>query len=559
MSRPPKGRHPATNSVYPRGPVTPPLRLLQLEDNIADAELILATLNEGGIPCEATRVDRRDAFVDALKAGKIDLILADYSLPGFDGITALSLAQQLRPDLPFIFVSGTLGEELAIDAMHRGATDYILKQRLGRLVPSLQRAIRELQERQERARVEKALRQSEKQLRQAQKMEAVGRLAGGLAHDFNNLLTVIMGHAQVLLNDMEANHPFRTKVEEMQKAGDRAATLIRQLLTFSRKQPSTPKVLSVNPLITNFETMMRRLIGENLELTLTLAPQDLRISADPAQIEQVLMNLVVNARDAMPKGGKLKIETAQVELTRTPMYHAQLPGLGTFVKISVSDTGIGMSTDTLAHIFEPFFTTKAEGKGTGLGLSTVFGIVTQSGGGLDVTSRIGQGSRFDVYFPGVQSHPDPTTSGQSSRSSSRGRETILLVEDDASVRDLVRDELKKLGYRVLESKNGLEACLVATQQVGNFQLLLTDVVMPGMSGTELAQHLRIIKPDLRILFISGYADDVGIGATDQLSAYLQKPFTPEVLGQQIRRLLDLVPLSQNASPKQEAASNSHVS
>ena len=538
--------------------MTTPLRLLQLEDNTVDAELILATLNEGGIPCETSRVDRRDTFVDALKAGKIDLILADYSLPGFDGITALSLAQQLRPDIPFIFVSGTLGEELAIDAMHRGATDYILKQRLGRLVPSLQRAIRELQERQERARVEEALRQSEKQLRQAQKMEAVGRLAGGLAHDFNNLLTVIMGHAQVLLNEMETEHPFRAKVEEMQKAGDRAATLIRQLLTFSRKQPSTPKVLSVNPLITNFETMMRRLIGEDLELTLALTPQDLRISADPAQIEQVLMNLVVNARDAMPKGGRLRIETAQVELTKMPMYHVQLPALGTFVKISVSDTGTGMSADTLTHIFEPFFTTKEEGKGTGLGLSTVFGIVTQSGGGLDVTSRIGQGSRFDVYFPSVRSNLDPTASDQTPRSSNRGGETILLVEDDASVRDLVRDELKKLGYRVLESKNGLEACLVATQQIGNYQLLLTDVVMPGMNGTELAQHLRILKPDLRILFISGYADDVGIGATDQLSDYLQKPFTPEALSQRIRQLLDLTPLPQNGSPRKEA-STSHAS
>ena len=262
--------------------MTTPLRLLQLEDNPVDAELIVSTLNEGGIPCEAKRVDRRDAYISTLKDGQIDVILADYSLPGFDGITALALARQLRPDIPFIFVSGTLGEELAIDAMHRGATDYILKQRLGRLIPSLQRAIREIQERQERARVEEALRQSEKQLRQSQKMEAVGRLAGGLAHDFNNLLTVIMGHAQVLLGEMPADHPLRNKIEEMQKAGDRAATLIRQLLTFSRKQPSAPKVLSLNPIVTNFETMVRRLIGEDLDLTIKLAPQDLRIKADPA-------------------------------------------------------------------------------------------------------------------------------------------------------------------------------------------------------------------------------------------------------------------------------------
>ena len=538
--------------------MTTALRLLHLEDNPVDAELILATLNEGGIPCEADRVDRRETFVAALKDGRIDLILADYSLPGFDGITALALARQLRPDIPFIFVSGTLGEELAIDAMHRGATDYILKQRLGRLVPSLQRAIRELQERQERARVEEALRQSEKQLRQAQKMEAVGRLAGGLAHDFNNLLTVIMGHAQVLLSDMAADHPYRAKIEEMQQAGDRAATLIRQLLTFSRKQPSTPKVLSVNPLITNFETMMHRLIGEDLELTLKLAPQDLRIKADPAQIEQVLMNLVVNARDAMPKGGKLTIETSLVELNRIPMYHVQPPALGTFVKLSVTDTGSGMPADVLGHIFEPFFTTKEEGKGTGLGLSTVFGIVTQQGGGLDVTSRVGQGSRFDVYLPCAESSPDQIPSGEPPRMSHRGHETVLLVEDDSSVRELVRDELKQLGYRVLESKNGLEACLVATRQIGHVQLLLTDVVMPGMSGTELAQHLRILKPDLRILFMSGYADDVGIGAHDQLSDYLQKPFTPELLAQRIRRLLDHAPLPQHGVPRHETTT-SHAS
>lgn len=538
--------------------MTTPLQLLQLEDNPLDAELILAMLTEGGIPCEARRVDRRESFVSALKEGSFDLILADYSLPGFDGITALSLARQLRPDLPFIFVSGTLGEELAIEAMHQGATDYILKQRLGRLVPSLQRAIRELQERQERARVEEALRQSEKQLRQAQKMEAVGRLAGGLAHDFNNLLTVIMGHAQVLINEMTTEHHFRSKVEEMQKAGERAATLIRQLLTFSRKQPSTPKVLSVNPLITNFETMMRRLIGEHLELTLKLAPQDLRITADPAQIEQILMNLVVNARDAMPRGGKVTIDTSLIELTRAPMHHVQPPAPGPFIRLSVSDTGSGMPADVLAHIFEPFFTTKEEGKGTGLGLSTVFGIVTQNGGGIDVTSRVGQGTRFDVYFPSAQSQADLTATPDTARASSQGRETILLVEDDAPVRDLVRDELKKLGYRVLESKNGLEACLVATQRAGHFHLLLTDVVMPGMNGTELAQHLRIIKPDLKILFISGYADDIGVGAMDQLSDYLQKPFTPEALGQRVRRLLDLVPLPQNGSPQKEA-STSHAS
>ncbi len=528
-----------------------PLRILQLEDDPVDAQLIIATLTEGGIPCEAVRVDVRDPFVAALKEGQIDMILADYSLPGFDGISALALARKICPETPFLFVSATLGEELAIDTMHRGATDYILKQRLGRLVPSVQRALRELHDRTERKRVEEALRQSEKQLRQAQKMEAVGRLAGGLAHDFNNLLTVIMGHSQVLLSDMGPSHPLRSKIEEMQKAGDRAATLIRQLLTFSRRQPSEPKVLTLNPIITNFEIMLRRLIGENIEFTFKPSPENLRVKADPAQLEQVLMNLVVNARDAMPNGGKLTIETASANLGRTPVYHLSPLPPGAYVRLSVSDTGCGMPPDVQAHIFEPFFTTKPEGKGTGLGLSTVFGIVTQSGGGLDLSSTVGKGTRFDVYLPSVSTEADNLDSLNAPRHSVRGHETVLLAEDEASVRVLVRDELRKLGYRVFEAKDGLEACLVATQQMGSLQLLVTDVVMPGMSGKELAQHLRVIKPDLKLLYISGYTDDVGIGAGDMSSAYLQKPFTPEAMAKMARDLLDQPPATNSGSDRHQ--------
>ena len=530
--------------------MTTPLRLLLLEDNPSDADLIVATLTEEGIHCAPRRVDSRDSFIAALKEGQIDMILADYSLPGFDGITALELARKLRPDIPFIFVSATLGEELAIETMHRGATDYVLKQRLGRLVPSVQRALRELDNRAERKRAEEALRQSEKQLRQAQKLEAVGRLAGGLAHDFNNVLTVIMGHSQVLLNEMKPDHPLKSKIEEMQKAGDRAAALIKQLLTFSRKQPSEPKVLSLNPVITNLEAMLRRLIGEDIELVLKASQENLRVKADPAQLEQIVMNLVVNARDAMPRGGKLTIETASVMLGRTPVYHLNPLSPGAYVRVSVSDTGCGMPPAVQAHIFEPFFTTKEEGKGTGLGLSTVFGIVSQSGGGLDVTSTLGQGTRFDVYLPSVTTEPEKATGQDSIQQSISGHETILLVEDDSGVRELVRDELRKLGYQVFEAKNGLEACLVGTQQLGALQLLLTDVVMPGMSGTELAQHLRVIKPELKLLFISGYTDDVGIGAGDPASAYLQKPFTPEALAKTIRELLDLTPASTTRALRQ---------
>ncbi len=532
-----------------------PLRLLQLEDNPVDAELITTTLNEGDIPCQSQLVDTRQAFVAALKEGRMDLILADYSIPGFDGMAALALARQHCPDVPFLFVSATIGEELAIDAMHQGATDYVLKQRLGRLVPSVQRALRELDGRAERKRAEEALRQSEKQFRQSQKMEAVGRLAGGIAHDFNNLLTVIMGYSQVLSTELGPQHPLRGKIDETLKAGERAAKLIRQLLTFSSKQSLDPKVLSLNSAVTNLESLLRSLIGEDIRLVTKLDPTNGRLRADQAQLEQVLVNLVVNARDAMPKGGTLTIETAQVELTRSPVYHLTPLPPGPYIRLSVSDTGCGMDRQTQSHIFEPFFTTKGEGKGSGLGLSTVFGIVTQCGGALDVTSRVGHGTRFELYFPSVESDILTTAPTQSSGQPQRGTETILVAEDEPSVRTLVRDELRKLGYRVIEAKNGVEACLLATQRAGSFQLLLTDVVMPDMGGRELAQHLSVIKPDLRTLFMSGYMDDVGImaGQEEGTSSFLQKPFTPEVLARAVRDLLDARTSSDKTDTSQSAS------
>ncbi len=517
-----------------------PLRLLHLEDDPVDAELISTTLIESGILCQSQLVDTRQAFVAALKEGRMDLILADYSIPGFDGMTALILARQHCPDVPFLFVSATIGEELAIDAMHQGATDYVLKQRLGRLVPSVQRALRELDDRAERKRAEEALRQSEKQFRQSQKMEAVGRLAGGIAHDFNNLLTIIMGYSQVLLMELGSEHPLRGKIEETLKAGEKAASLIRQLLTFSSKQSADPKILSLNTAVTSLENMLRRLIGEDVQFVIKLDPRNGRLRADQTQLEQVLVNLVVNARDAMPKGGTITIETAQVELTRSPVYHIAPLQPGSYVRLAVSDTGCGMDLKTQAHIFEPFFTTKGEGEGTGLGLSTVYGIVTQCGGAIDVTSRVGHGTRFDLYFPSVESDIQTTTPTQPSGRPQRGTEMILLAEDEPSVRTLVRDELQKLGYKVVEAKNGVEACLLATQQAESFQLLLTDVVMPVMGGRELAQHLSVINPELRTLFMSGYMDDVGImaGQEEGTTSFLQKPFTPEMLASSVRNLLD---------------------
>jgi two-component system, cell cycle sensor histidine kinase and response regulator CckA len=520
--------------------VKSPLRLLLVEDDPVDAELVAATLAEAGLRCTARRVDTRTDFLAALKEGGFDLILADYSIPGFDGMSALALARQEAPDVPFLFVSATIGEELAIDAMHQGATDYVLKQRLGRLVPSVQRALRERDERRERKKAEDALAQSEKQFRQAQKMEAVGRLAGGIAHDFNNLLTVIMGYSHVLSAELGREHPLHSKIEETQKAGERAAMLVRQLLAFSRKQPLEPKHLSLNNVVANLEGMLQRLIGADIRLVISLDSSNSQVLADQAQLEQVLMNLVVNARDAMPHGGTLTIETAPVELEKSPLYHVEPLPPGRYVKLSVGDTGIGMDRDTQAHIFEPFFTTKEEGKGSGLGLSTVFGIVTQSGGAIDVTSRVGYGTRFDIFFPKVGADEEAASAPHAGGQPVGGTETILLVEDDASVRVLLRDALKKLGYRVIEAKHGLEACLLATQELTRLDMLLTDMVMPGMGGRELAQHLTSIKPDLRILFMSGFTDDVGIlaGHEHGTSGFLQKPFTPEVLARTVRKILD---------------------
>ena len=532
-----------------------PLRLLHLEDDLTDTDLVAATLTEAGLACVAHRVDTRSAFLAALQEGQFDLILADYSIPGFDGMSALALARQHSPDVPFLFVSATIGEELAIDAMHQGATDYVLKQRLGRLVPSVQRALRERADRDERKRAEEALVQSEKQFRQAQKMEAVGRLAGGIAHDFNNLLTVIMGYSHVISTGLGRAHPLHDKIEETQKACERAVMLVRQLLAFSRRQPVEPKVLILNYVVANLEDMLQRLIGSDIHLTITLDPADCHVRADQGQLEQVLMNLVVNARDAMVNGGVLTIETAPAELAKSPVYHVDPLPPGPYVRLSVGDTGIGMDRETQAHIFEPFFTTKEEGKGSGLGLSTVFGIITQSGGGIDVTSRVGQGTKFDIFLPRITAEPHPAALVHELGQPQGGTETILLTEDDPSVRALVRDELRKLGYKVVEAKNGIEASLLATQQMGSLDLLLTDMVMPGMGGRELAQHLAALKPNLRILFMSGYTDDVGIltGLEEGISTFLQKPFTPASLAQTVRKLLDAPGLPRIPNPPRDAA------
>ncbi len=518
---------------------TKPLRILHLEDSRLDAELIQATLTEEGIPSEPIRVETRDEFVKALDQGGFDMIIADYSLPSFDGITALSLAKEKCPQIPFIIVSATLGEELAIETLKGGATDYILKQRLSRLGPSVHRALREMEERVERRRAEETLKERERQLLQSQKMEALGRLAGGIAHDFNNLLTIIMGYSQVLLNELGTDHPLANQVRETQKAGDQAAMLIRQLLAFSRRQVIDPKVLDLNSIIQNLEDMFRRLIGEHIRLIVRKDPDLGRVKADHSQLEQVIMNLMVNARDAMPQGGTLTLETKMAEVSSDSSTRSS-PQPGSYVVLSVTDTGCGMNAETRAKVFEPFFTTKEEGKGTGLGLSTVHGIVKQIGGWIDLASEPGKGTTFTIYLPQTDELPSARGVTRTVGQPIRGTETILVVEDEMAVRNLVRDELRRLGYSVLEAKNGVEAFLIHNQQGENIHLLVTDVVMPGMSGKEVAQQLTALRPNLRVLYISGYTDDVGVtqGLGAAKVAFLQKPFTPEDLARKVRHVLD---------------------
>jgi PAS domain S-box-containing protein len=383
-------------------------------------------------------------------------------------------------------------------------------------------------------------RQLEEQLYQAQKMEAVGRLAGGIAHDFNNLLTIITGYSELLLNRFPPADPAHATLKEIRSAGDRATALTRQLLAFSRKQVLAPQILDLSVVVSDIKTMLRRLIGEDIALRILPGSNLGRVKADAGQIDQVLLNLAVNARDAMPKGGVLVIETRNAELDAASLrVHADvLPG--PYVLLAVSDTGCGMDEATRAHLFEPFFTTKEKGKGTGLGLATVYGIVKQSGGHIEVDTVPGKGSTFKVYLPRVAPAPLPPAAATPVSSPGKGSETILLVEDETAVRQLVNTLLSKQGYKVLEARDGVRALQVASGHPGSIDLLLTDMVMPLMNGHELAQRLTAGHSEMKVLYMSGYTESVFVrgGVARGEMALLHKPFSPDKLAHKVRSVLD---------------------
>jgi two-component system cell cycle sensor histidine kinase/response regulator CckA len=774
--------------------VTEALRVLLVEDSPTDAKLVVQVLGTIGRPVEHERVQDALSMRAALERRTWDVVLSDWSMPGFSALAALDIAKQVAPDLPFIIVSGTIGEERAADAMRAGAHDYVLKDRLARLVPAVERELRESKERAarrraeealrvseavllseqarfralvencsdgitlntrdacfayvspaaartfgcradeligqkildythpddrphamdvmrrvretagaiettahrvvrsdgtcrwveitrtnklddpavggvvcnlrdvtdrqrtedalvvvqqrftallesgilgivvadstgkiqeaneaflsmlgytrqdsaagqidwrqatppewaawnveageelarkgwvrpsekeylrkdgtrvpvlvgmavvegaqvisfsidltERKRVEKTLRETEDQLRHAQKMEAVGRLAGGVAHDFNNMLSVILSYADLLLGDIEESDPVHADILEIRNAGLRAADLTRQLLMFSRQQVIAPRVLDLNEVLSNMKKMLTRLLGEDIELLLAPGCTG-RVLVDQSSIEQVVMNLVVNARDAMPTGGMLTIETADFVLDEERAREHPGAKAGRHVRLAVADTGTGMDAATRARIFEPFFTTKEQGKGTGLGLSTVFGIVTQSGGNIRVDSAPGQGTRFEVCLPRVDRQTQAPLASVAP-ATLRGSETILLVEDEDALRAVARSILERSGYQVLEARNAGEALLLCEQHAAAIHLLVSDVVMPKMSGPELAKRLAVTRPAMKVLCMSGYTDDsiVRHGVLQGDLAFLQKPITPETLTRKVREVLD---------------------
>ena len=640
-------------------PAGPELLVLHVEDSPYDAEMIRHQLEVAGLEFRLRRVETRAEMLAALREETPGLILCDFVLPHFGGLAALDLALAACPAVPFIFVSGSFGEEPAVEALKRGAMDYVLKQRLDRLVPSVQRALTEVSERRRRREAEvaqhdsEALYQSlveslpqnifrkdlegrftfvngnfcralgrpaaeilgqtdaaffppelaaqyraddasvvatgrqlerleqheqasgkrihvhvvkhplrdaagrvvgiqgsfvditerkhlEAQARQAQKMEAVGQLAAGVAHDFNNLVTVIRCNAELLLMQAALEPADRELLDQITKAATKAATLNRQLLTFSRKQAIELRSLNLNDITSGMMKLFQRVIAENITLDCRLAPGLPPILADAGMLEQVLMNLVVNSRDAMPAGGRLTISTAPALVNEEDPAHNQDVRPGQFVALSVADTGTGMTPEVQARLFEPFFTTKEPGKGTGLGLATVFGIVKQHEGWIEVASEPGQGTTFRILLPvsATATAPQPETSVDSRPQ--KGTGTILVVEDEADLRRLTRAILRNAGYTVFEAASGPQALAVWDQAGGQVDVLLADMVMPGgLSGRELAEQLQARRPGLKVIYMSGYTDEFATAdfVLRNGSRFMAKPFNSAVLLQTIQEAL----------------------
>lgn len=628
-----------------------------------DAELVRVRLEEADLACRITRVQTRDEFEHALGQDALDIILSDYRLPMYDGLSAMRLAVQRRPDVPFIFVSGTIGEEAAIEALTKGATDYVLKQEMIRLGPAVQRALREAQSWRERRQAEKDLAQSEAKMRsilnsvdegfivldrgqrilsanrafcdlvdlhedqvigglcyeithhcarpcfesgedcpvkrtfetgmahtaihihkdasgaqqyielksyplvdasgtitsaietvsdvtekrkleeqlvQSQKMESVGRLAGGVAHDFNNMLGVIIGHTELAMSQMDPSHPILSNLREILTAADRTTNLTRQLLAFAHKQTVTPRVLDLNAAVEGMLKMLRPLIGEDIDLDWQPGDGVWPVMMDPSQIDQILVNLCVNARDAIAGVGRITIKTGMATFDPTDCVHHPEAVSGEYVSLAVGDDGCGMDHETLSKIFEPFFSTKAISGGTGLGLATVYGIVKQNNGFIDVDSEPGRGTTFRLYLPRSATATVEAKRENQAAPARGGNETILLVEDEHSILKMTKLMLEKFGYRVLAASNPSKAIRLANAHEGEIYLLIVDVIMPEMNGRDLAQKIVSLYPKIVCLFMSGYTGDVLAhqGFLDEGVNFIEKPFSIQDLAAKVRQLME---------------------
>jgi signal transduction histidine kinase len=510
-----------------------PLRAIFVEDSEDDGLLLARELCKGGFDLHSERVDSGPALQSALDSGEWDLIVSDHSMPGFTGLDALRIVRDRKTDVPFIFVSGTMDESTAVAALRQGAQDYLIKGHLQRFLPAVEREIREASERRDRKRLEQ-------QVNALQKFEAIGRLAGGIAHDFNNILGAIMGWAEMGLEDQQAGQRAHERFQKITDQAHRATKLTSQILAFARRQVLQPRKLNLNTAIDDVTSLLHKLIADRVEIRV-LAESSLRsVMADPAQIEQVLMNLCLNARDAMPEGGLLIIETRNVviQAEHARSHPEALPG--PYVLLSVSDTGIGMDKATIDRIFEPFFTTKEMGRGTGLGLATVYGIVKQHGGFIYVYSEPGKGTAFRMYFPGCEGPADVAEAKEGPVELRRGSETILLADDHDGLRQSAHEMLRDLGYHVIPASNGREAVSLFKFNADRIQLIILDVMMPELDGPQAYEQISAMRPNVPVIFSSGYTPDAVpfIAAIGRGALVLQKPYTLKSLSQTIRVALD---------------------
>ncbi len=506
-----------------------PLKVLLIGDTGADA--IGAELLGGGYDPHCRAVTDCDGLRAAIREAW-DIAIADFQ-SRCGALEALRIVQEAGVDLPLIVVSGRIKDADVLAVLKAGAADHMPRTNLMRLNAAVERELRSAKMRRDRNTLEE-------QFRQVQKMEAVGRLAGGVAHDFNNLLTVITGYSDLLLAGFDLMDHQRSALEQIRRSAERGGALTNQLLSFSRRQPLEARTVRINELIMQTEKMLRRLIGEDIELVVILAAGMDVVEADPGRLEQVIVNLAVNARDAMPNGGKLTIETATVTLSETFSARKLALEPGRYVLLTISDVGVGMDEETQSHLFEPFFTTKRAGRGTGLGLATAYGIIRQSCGAIHFESELGKGTTAFVYLPLA---PDPALQSMEaspSRFATGGAETILVVEDEARVRKLIVDVLRSQGYTVVEATRGEEAVRLCKRRDGAIDLAVLDVVMPEMSGPDLARKILPACPGIRLMYISGYTDEAvlhhGIPASG--AAFLQKPFLPDALLRMVRDVLD---------------------